>query len=137
MLPLGVKAKGPSAPRLPLSKVLRKSATLMRAPMPTRYPRLGVVRDPELDRALAQTRALLEATQTRSAAAHVRALALRGAQALLEEAGPVGELRRRLMDEHGLIPARVDPRTIGKPPGEVDPEDPTPASDALRWVRGK
>jgi hypothetical protein len=105
--------------------------------MATRYPRMGVARDPELERALASTRPLLSQRETRSAAAQVRALALRGAETLMQQAGPAGELRQRLATKYGVIPARVDPRAIGIPPGEVDPEDPTPASDALQWVRGE
>jgi hypothetical protein len=63
-------------------------------------------------------------------------LALRGAEAAMQQAGPAGELRQRLAQKYDLIPAHVDPRTIGAPRGAVDPEDPTPASDALQWVRG-
>jgi len=99
--------------------------------------RLGVSRDPELDRALTQTQRLLRAEETRSAAAQVRALALRGAQSLLEADGhPAAELRRRLRERYGTIPATSDPRDFRLPAGEIDPDDPTPASDALRWVRG-
>lgn len=105
--------------------------------MATRYRRLGLVRDPDLDRALAETRSLLSPRETRSAASHVRALALRGARSLLDEAGPEGELRRRLGDRHGLVPARADLLSFVPPAGDPDPDDPTPASDALRWVRGK
>lgn len=105
--------------------------------MTTRYPRLGVARDPELERALAQTRILLGRRETRSAAAQVRALALRGAEALVEDAGPAAELRRRLVEEHGARPATIDPSDFEAAPGAVDPDDPTPASDALRWVRGE
>jgi hypothetical protein len=104
--------------------------------MASRYPRLGVARDPEVERALAQTRILLGERETRSAAAQVRALALRGAEALVEQAGPAAQLRRRLVEEHGAQPATVDPSDFEAPPGEVDPADPTPASNALRWVRG-
>ena len=32
--------------------------------------------------------------------------------------------------------AHIDPRTIGIPQGELNPDDPTPASDAMQWVRG-
>ena len=103
----------------------------------TKYRRLGVSRDPELDRALAQTQRLLRTEETRSAAAQVRALALRGAQSLLEaDRDPAAELRRRLHERYGTIPATSDPRDFRLPPGEIDPDDPTPASDALRWVRG-
>jgi len=105
--------------------------------MPTKHPRLGVSRDPELERALARTKPLLDRSETRSAAAQVRALALRGADTLVEEAGSPAELRRRLHEKYGTIPATADPRGFELPPGEIDPDDPTPASDALRWVRGK
>ncbi len=105
--------------------------------MTTKHPRLGVSRDPQLERALAQTRRLLEDHETRSAAAHVRALALRGAQSLLETEDPAADLRRRLYARYDVTPAAADPRTFKAPTGEVDPGDPTPASDALRWVRGK
>jgi hypothetical protein len=98
---------------------------------------LGLARDPELEDALAQTRPLLDARETRSAAAHVRALALRGARALRDQAGPEGELRRRLADEHGVIPAPATLESLGTPDGEIDPAKPTAASDALRWVRGE
>lgn len=98
---------------------------------------MGVARDPELERALASTRPLLSQRETRSAAAQVRALALRGAETLMQQAGPAGELRQRLATKYDVVPARVDPRTIGVPDGDVDAEDPTPASDALRWVRGE
>ncbi len=105
--------------------------------MASKYRRLGVARDPEIDRALAQTRPLLGGEETRSAAAQVRALALRGAQSVLESAGPAGDLRRRLAAAYQIRPANVDPRSISPPGGEVDPADPRPASDALRWVRGE
>jgi len=105
--------------------------------MASRYPRLGVARDPALERALRQTKPLLSDQETRSAAAQVRALALRGASSVLSRGGPAAELRGRLVEKHGAIPARVDPRTIPGPDEELDPTDPTPATDALRWVRGE
>lgn len=106
--------------------------------MASKYPRLGVARDPELERALAETKRLLSDAETRSAAAQVRALALRGARSLSEsDDDPAAALRRRLREEFGTIPATLHPRDFKLPPGEIDPEDPTPASDALRWARGK
>jgi hypothetical protein len=98
-----------------------------------------VARDPELERALAQTRPLLDPSETRSAAAHVRALALRGAEKVVEEDDdPVERERREFRRKHNVVrPATSDPRTYRAPEGEIDPDDPTPASDALRWVRGK
>lgn len=104
--------------------------------MPTRHRRLGVVRDQDLDRALDQTRPLLEPQETRSAAAQVRALALRGARAVLDERGSEGERRRRLDQRYGAIPAKADLLAIRRPRGTPDRRDPTPASDALDWVRG-
>jgi hypothetical protein len=95
-----------------------------------------VVRDPDLDRALKQTRSLLEPRETRSAAAQVRALALRGARSVLDERGTEGELRRKLGQRHGATPATTDLLAVGIPPGEPDRRDPRPASDALDWVRG-
>jgi hypothetical protein len=104
--------------------------------MPTSHRRLGVVRDPDLDHALDQTRSLLEPQETRSAAAQVRALALRGARSVLDERGSEGELRRRLDERHGATPAKVDLLAVGLPHGGPDRRDPRPASDALDWVRG-
>jgi hypothetical protein len=107
-------------------------------PVASKYRRLGVARDPELERALTQTRQLLRAEETRSAAAHVRALALRGAESVLDAEGdPAAQLRRELHERYGTIPATANPRDFKLPPGEIDPDDPTPATDALRWVRGK
>ncbi|HZI92433.1 MAG TPA: hypothetical protein VFD31_12525 [Thermoleophilaceae bacterium] len=106
--------------------------------MASKYPRLGVARDPELDQALTQTRTLLDDQETRSQAAHVRALALRGAKSLLDaHDDPAEAYRRKLRKKYNLIPATADPRTLPMPEGEIDPDDPTPMSDALRWVRGK
>ncbi len=105
--------------------------------MASKHPRLGVARDPALDRAMSDTRPLLGAEETRSAAAQIRALALRGATAVLAEAGPEAAETARLREKYNLIPATADPRTIPLPEGEFDPDDPTPASDALRWVRGE
>jgi hypothetical protein len=105
-------------------------------PMPTSYRRLGVVRDPDLDRALDQTRGLLGPQETRSAAAQVRALALRGARSVLDERGSEGELLHTLNQRYGARPAKADLVALGTPPGTPDPQDPTPASDALSWVRG-
>ena len=46
------------------------------------------------------------------------------------------QLRRRLDERHGATPAKADLLAVGKPPGAPDRRDPTPASDALDWVRG-
>ncbi len=110
--------------------------------MPSPHPRIAVVRDPEVERALERTRRLLPPGQTRSSAAHLRALALRGADEVAMAADPAEAERHRLIDKYGLIPASQPFR-----PGEnrfpwldeeeIDPNDPTPATDALNWVRGK
>ena len=105
--------------------------------MASKHPRLGVPRDPDLDRALSETRPLLASEETRSGAAQIRALALRGARAVLADAGPEAVARARLREKYNLIPATSDLSSLGPPEGEVDPDDPTPASDALRWVRGE
>lgn len=105
--------------------------------MPSKTPRVAVPRDADLDRALVRTRNRLTSAETRSAAAQVRALALRGARALDEERpDPEAELLERLRTKHGARPATGDLLDLGVPPGEVDPDDPTPATDALNWARG-
>lgn len=106
--------------------------------MGSKHPRLGVARDPELERALIATKPLLSERETRSAAAQVRALALRAATSLIEEADdPAAEFRRRLREKYETIPAMADPRTFRAPSDKIDPDDPTPATDALRWAQGK
>lgn len=105
--------------------------------MASRYPRLGVPRDPELDRALNETQELLGAAETRSSAAHIRALALRGAESVKEETGAVSEELRRFREKYQTIPRARNPRDFVLPDDEIDPDDPTPATDALRWAQGK
>jgi len=104
----------------------------------TKYKRIGVIRDPELDRALAETHGLLDDGETRSAATQVRALALRGARTLEEQnRSELSEAQRVLRDKYGARPATGDLLEDLPPLGEVDPDDPTPMTDALNWVRGK
>ncbi len=55
--------------------------------MATSHPRIAVVRDEELDRALRVAEPLLEEAERRSLAARVRALAIRGAAALAADHG--------------------------------------------------
>jgi hypothetical protein len=103
--------------------------------MAARHPRLGVERDPEMERALTLTEPLLNPKETRSAAAQVRALTLRGAQAVLAGADEPTRLQARLVELHGAIPATDDLLAIGPPPGEPDPS--APATEALQWARGQ
>jgi hypothetical protein len=105
--------------------------------MASRHPRLGVTRDPEVERALALTEPLLDPTETRSAAAQIRALTLRGARAVLASAGTESQLRARLAERYAATPARGSLLDLNPPPGEPDPAGAAPASDALQWVRGK
>jgi len=105
--------------------------------MPSKTPRVAVPRDRHLDQALARTRERLAPSETRSAAAHVHALALRGARAVVEEeSDPHAALLERLRTEYGARLGTGDLLDLGLPPGEIDPDDPTPATDALNWVRG-
>jgi hypothetical protein len=105
--------------------------------MAARHPRLGVERDPDVERALALTAPLLEPAETRSAAAQIRALTLRGADAVIAGAGAEAQLRGRLAERYDAMPGRGGLLTVEPPPGTPDPQDATPASDALRWVRGE
>jgi phosphoserine phosphatase len=105
--------------------------------MASRHPRLGVTRDTEVERALALTEPLLDPTETRSAAAQIRALTLRGAQSVLASASPESQLRTRLAERYGATPGRGSLLELDPPPEEPDPADATPASDALQWVRGE
>jgi hypothetical protein len=104
--------------------------------MASRHPRLGVERDPEMERALALTEPLLDPAETRSAAAQIRALTLKGAQAVLASAGTDSQLQARLAERYGARPARGSLLELDPPPGKPDPENAAPASDALQWVRG-
>lgn len=105
--------------------------------MAARHPRLAVERDPEVERALALTEPLLGSAETRSAAAQIRALTLRGAEAVLADAGAETHLRRRLIERYGARPGRGDLRALACPPGDPDATGARAASDALRWVRGE
>ena len=105
--------------------------------MAARHPRLGVERDPDVERALALTEPLLDPAETRSAAAQIRALTLRGAEAVIADAGPQARLRGRLAARYGAKPSRGGLLALEPPLGEPDSGGATPASDALRWVRGE
>jgi hypothetical protein len=105
--------------------------------MASRHPRLGVTRDPEVERALVLTEPLLDPAETRSAAAQIRALTLRGARAVLASASSESQLQARLAEQYGARPARGSLLELDPPLGEPDPADTAPASDALRWVRGE
>lgn len=105
--------------------------------MAARHPRLGVERDSEMERALALTEPLLDPAETRSAAAQIRALTLRGARAVLAGAGSESQLQARLAERYGAKPARGNLLELDPPPGIPDPAGTAPASDALRWVRGE
>jgi hypothetical protein len=105
--------------------------------MASRHPRLGVERDPEVERALALTGPLLEPAETRSAAAQIRALTLRGARAVLAGADHDAQLRARLAERYRAKPSRGSLLDLAPPLGESSAADATPASDALRWVRGE
>ena len=105
--------------------------------MASRHPRLGVTRDPEVERALALTGPLLDPAETRSAAAQIRALTLRGAQAVLAGASTASQLQARLAKRYGARLARGSLLDLNPPPGKPDPTGAAPASDALQWVRGE
>lgn len=112
-------------------------ALVYRPGMASRHPRLGVARDPEADRALKLTESLLDPGETRSAAAQIRALTLRGAQAVLAGAGSDSQLQAHLAVRYGARPGRGSLLDLDAPPGKPDPGGAAPASDALRWVRGE
>jgi hypothetical protein len=105
--------------------------------MASRHPRLGVTRDPEVERALALTGPLLDPAETRSAAAQIRALTLRGARAVLAGADSESQLQARLAERYGAIPARGDLLDLDTPAADPRDVSATPASDALQWVRGE
>jgi len=83
------------------------------------------------------TEPLLDPAETRSAAAQIRALTLRGAQAVLAGAGSESHTRARLAERYGARPGRGSLLDLDAPPGEPDPAGAAPASEALRWVRGE
>lgn len=100
--------------------------------MPSKYPRIGVVCDPELDVAMRSARDRLGPRL--SSAALLRGLALRGADALRREAIPDHHVQR-LVDEHRAQPARAPLVTLLSELEPVDPNDRTPGSDALEKER--
>lgn len=54
-----------------------------------------------------------------------------------EEAGAVSEELRRFREKYQTIPRARNPRDFVLPDDEIDPGDPTPATDALRWAQDK
>jgi hypothetical protein len=101
--------------------------------MPTKHPRIAVVRDPELDAALERAAQVLG--EKHSAAALLRKLALLGAQSLPSSKWVQTMERMRAL---GLQPAQLPPGDVvarGLTMGPVDPNNPTPATDALEFVR--
>lgn len=105
--------------------------------MASRHPRLGVTRDPEVERALTLTEPWLDPAETRSAAAQIRALTLRGAQAVLAGADSESQLRAHLAERYGARLGRGSLLALDPPPDEPGPAGNAPASDALQWVRGE
>jgi hypothetical protein len=104
--------------------------------MASRHPRLGVTCDLEVERALALTGPPLDPAETRSAAAQIRALTLRGAQAVLVGAGSETRLQARLAERYEARPGRGSLLELDPPPGQPDPAGAAPHPRPLRWVRG-
>jgi hypothetical protein len=96
-----------------------------------------VDRDPEMERALALTEPLLDPRETRSAAAQIRALTLRGAQAVIANADDASRLQAQLAERYAARPSRGDLLDLDPPTSERHETDPTPATRALQWVRGE
>jgi hypothetical protein len=96
-----------------------------------------VDRDPEMERALALTEPLLDPRETRSAAAQIRALTLRGAQAVIANADDASRLQAQLAERYAARPSRGDLLDLDPPASERHETDPTPATRALQWVRGE
>jgi hypothetical protein len=105
--------------------------------MAARHPRLAVERDPEMERALDLTQPLLDSRETRSAAAQIRALTLRGARAVLADADEATKLQARLVELYGATPARGDLLELDPPTVDPTLSSQRPATDALQWVRGE
>lgn len=105
--------------------------------MAARHPRLAVERDPEMERALDLTQPLLDSNETRSAAAQIRALTLRGARAVLADADEATQLQARLVELHGATLAQGDLLELDPPTVDPAPVSSRPATDALQWVRGE
>lgn len=105
--------------------------------MASRHPRLGVARDPDIERALEITGPLLDPRETRSAAAQIRALTLRGAQAVLAGANARTRLQARLAERYDARLGRGTLADLDAPEERPDSAGATPATDALRWVRGE
>ena len=90
-----------------------------------------------MERALALTEPLLDPRETRSAAAQIRALTLRGAQAVLANADEASRLQAELAERYGARPGRGDLLDLDSPASERHETDPAPATRALQWVRGE
>ncbi len=105
----------------------------------TTKPRIALVRDEELDRALATTQDALPQADLRSTAAQVRALALLGARAIERdpELQRQAALDRYLAVRYGVRPPRVEGDFGDLVTGEPDPDAPYAGTEALEWVRGK
>jgi hypothetical protein len=101
-------------------------------------PRIALVLDEELDRALAATKEAL-AEDLPSRAAQVRALALLGARAIERdpELRDRAALDRYLAARYGVRPPRVEGDFRDLAIGELDPDAARAGTEALEWVRGK
>ncbi len=90
-----------------------------------------------MERALALTQPLLDPAETRSAAAQIRALTLRGARSVLATADEPSRLQARLVERYGATPAQGDLLDLDTPSADPHGTSVTPVSDALQWVRGE
>lgn len=108
--------------------------------MPTTKPRIALVRDERLDRALRTTRTALPPADVRSDAAQLRALALLGAEMVTRDPARAARtaLDDRLVARHGMRPPEAEgfAQLVEDLP-EVDRDDPYGGTRALEWVRGE
>jgi len=81
------------------------------------------------------TRPLVEVNQTKAQARHLRALTLRGAEAVLAGTGGPASVQAHLIQRYRAIPAGAHLLALGAPPGEPDRSQ--PATKALAWARGR
>ncbi len=103
--------------------------------MATSHPRIAVVHDDELDRALRVAEPLLTAAERRSQAARVRALAIRGAAALAAEHGSDAARVEAALDAMGASRATGTWEDL-PPPINIGPPEARLGTAALDDVRG-